>query len=324
MTTIATHSGVFHADESLAIFMLQQLPQYKNAKVIRTRDPLLIDQADIVVDVGAVYDPKIHRYDHHQRGFTETFSASYDIKLSSAGLVYKHFGKQVIAEMLNWKLDHPQLDFIYQKVYVDLILMFDGVDNGVSQYPDEIEPRYSDGTCISARISRLNPQWNQVNSDEIIFSQFLKAVQTTGEELTHKLHSIAFSWLPARQFVENSFSKRFDVHPSGKIIFLPNYCPWESHLFDLEKENSIEKDQLPLYVLFEDSFKTFRVKAVAIEPGSFQTRKPLPEPWRGVRDEELSKLTGVDGCIFVHAAGFIGGAKSKEAVLRLATIALQF
>lgn len=32
--------------------------------------------------------------------------------------------------------------------------------------------------------------------------------------------------------------------------------------------------------------------------------------WRGVRDEELSKITGVPGCIFVHAAGFTGGEAS--------------
>ncbi len=31
--------------------------------------------------------------------------------------------------------------------------------------------------------------------------------------------------------------------------------------------------------------------------------------WRGVRDEALDKLTGIDGCIFVHAAGFIGGGQ---------------
>jgi uncharacterized UPF0160 family protein len=46
---------------------------------------------DIVVDVGGIYDPQSHRYDHHQRGFTEVFGhGGYDIiKLSSAGLVYK-------------------------------------------------------------------------------------------------------------------------------------------------------------------------------------------------------------------------------------------
>lgn len=36
--TIGTHSGVFHCDEVLACFMLKTLPEYKNSKVVRTRD----------------------------------------------------------------------------------------------------------------------------------------------------------------------------------------------------------------------------------------------------------------------------------------------
>lgn len=36
---IGTHSGVFHCDEVLACFMLKQLPHYKDAEIIRTRDP---------------------------------------------------------------------------------------------------------------------------------------------------------------------------------------------------------------------------------------------------------------------------------------------
>lgn len=35
---IGTHSGVFHCDEALACYMLKQLPLYKDAEVIRTRD----------------------------------------------------------------------------------------------------------------------------------------------------------------------------------------------------------------------------------------------------------------------------------------------
>ena len=48
----------------------------------------------------------------------------------------------------------------------------------------------------------------------------------------------------------------------------------------------------------------------------------LPEPLRGLRDEELSSKSGVPGCIFIHAAGFIGGAKTKEAVYELAKMSL--
>jgi uncharacterized UPF0160 family protein len=60
---------------------------------------------------------------------------------------------------------------------------------------------------------------------------------------------------------------------------------------------------------------------------SFLNRLSLPEPWRGIRDEQvclcpsgrptalisrqLSALSGIPDCIFVHTSGFIGGNKTK-------------
>ncbi len=86
---IATHSGSFHADESLAVALLRSLPLYSTFDLVRTRDPELVKDATIVLDVGGVYDAAAHKYDHHQRGFEENFGQGFVTKLSSAGLVYK-------------------------------------------------------------------------------------------------------------------------------------------------------------------------------------------------------------------------------------------
>ena len=68
-------------------------------EVIRTRDPLALAEADIVVDVGAIYDLSRNLFDHHQRDFQETFSPKHNVtKLSSAGLIYKHFGKLILKD----------------------------------------------------------------------------------------------------------------------------------------------------------------------------------------------------------------------------------
>jgi len=72
---------------------------------------------DIVVDVGAEYDPARQRYDHHQREFTTTFDDKHTVtKLSSAGLVYKHFGKEVLASIVGApvKDDAAMLERLYQ------------------------------------------------------------------------------------------------------------------------------------------------------------------------------------------------------------------
>ena len=42
-----------------------------------------------MIDVGGVFDSEKDRFDHHQRGFDQTFGRGFVTKLSSAGLVYK-------------------------------------------------------------------------------------------------------------------------------------------------------------------------------------------------------------------------------------------
>ena len=52
-------------------------------------------------------------------------------------------------------------------------------------------------------------------------------------------------------------------------------------------------------------------------------RQPLPEPWRGLRDEQLSELTGIPGCVFVHTSGFIGGNRTYKGALKMAMHSLE-
>merc|ERR1719199_2039044 len=119
---IATHHGTFHADEVMACVMLKLLPQYARLPICRTRDTKVIDKAEIVVDVGATYEPEKHRYDHHQSSFTTTYNEGYaGIKLSSAGLVFKHFGAKVV-ECVSGVTDPEAVDKLVQKVYGSLIL----------------------------------------------------------------------------------------------------------------------------------------------------------------------------------------------------------
>lgn len=56
---------------------------------------------------------------------------------------------------------------------------------------------------------------------------------------------------------------------------------------------------------------------------SFALRLPLPTPWLGARDEELTKVSGIEGGIFVHVNGFIGGNASKAGAMAMASRALE-
>jgi len=60
-----------------------------------------------------------------------------------------------------------------------------------------------------------------------------------------------------------------------------------------------------------------------VTPGGFESRKALPEAWRGLRDSALSDLIGIPGAIFVHASGFIGGHQTFQGALEMAKKALE-
>eukprot|EP00164_Ancoracysta_twista_P006531 GFYU01009105.1.p1 GENE.GFYU01009105.1~~GFYU01009105.1.p1 ORF type:complete len:355 (+),score=90.06 GFYU01009105.1:33-1097(+) len=316
MVKIGTHDGTFHCDEALACFMLKQIPQYKDATVVRSRDPAVLDACDIVVDVGGTYDAAKHRYDHHQRGFEEVLGRGFATKLSSAGLVYKHFGKDFINSVVS--VDEKTLELVYDKVYENFVEAVDAVDNGINQYPTDIKPLYKVNTSLGSRVSKLNPSWNEEGID--VEERFRQAMQMTGSELVAAIEGLVHSWLPARSIVADGLAKRMDLDPSGRILRLDQFCPWKAHLNDLEKEQGIEGQIL--YVLYGDSSGKWRVQCVSLSETSFENRKSLPEKWRGVRDDALSQLSGIDGCIFVHASGFIAGNVTFEGALAMARASL--
>ena len=58
------------------------------------------------------------RYDHHQRGFEEVFGHGFATKLSSAGLVYKHYGREIVAGAMGLPTDHPDVQVRFRRAGV--------------------------------------------------------------------------------------------------------------------------------------------------------------------------------------------------------------
>lgn len=321
---ICTHSGSFHADESLAVYMLRLLPEYKDAKVCRSRNPEDWAASDIVVDVGAQYDG-VKFFDHHQREFTGTFSEKYETKLSSAGLVFKHFGRRIIQEVLEGGASEGDLDILYEKVYKNFVEALDANDNGISQYDTKgtnLKPRFNErAVSIPGIIGGFNPRWNEPATDDVYDARFQKASGFIGQIFVDLVKGYGLGWLPAKALVRTAIEGRNAVDASGKIVVFDQFCPWKEHLYEIERELGIE-GQIE-FVLFTDSSGSWRVSTVPVSSGSFEFRRGLPEALRGLRDDVLSEKSGVPGCIFIHTAGFIGGAKTKESALQLAKMSLK-
>lgn len=58
-------------------------------------------------------------------------------KLSSAGLVYLHFGHRVISQILKTKEENDVTCKIYDKIYENFVQEIDAIDNGISQCDGE-------------------------------------------------------------------------------------------------------------------------------------------------------------------------------------------
>eukprot|EP01117_Protostelium_nocturnum_P006551 TRINITY_DN235_c3_g1_i1.p1 TRINITY_DN235_c3_g1~~TRINITY_DN235_c3_g1_i1.p1 ORF type:complete len:359 (-),score=108.33 TRINITY_DN235_c3_g1_i1:67-1143(-) len=312
---IGTHDGTFHCDEALACFLLRQTKEFKEAEITRTRDAKLLDTLDIVVDVGGVYDVEKFRFDHHQIGFTGTLDDVHQTKLSSAGLVFKHFGKEIIESIL--KTDEKTTSIVFEKVYKNFIEELDAIDNGINQYASDVPSKYLISSDLSSRVRKLNPQWNEEkpNVDE----RFKKAMELTGTEFVETVEFYGKSWLPARSIVEKAIETRHGVDPSGEIIILGQHCPWKGHLYELEEETKMSPNIK--FALFADQSGSWRVQAISKSEDSFENRVDLL--WKGMRNEELSEASGIPGGVFVHINGFIGGNKTKEGALEMARKSLK-
>ncbi|KAK5168467.1 hypothetical protein LTR04_006727 [Oleoguttula sp. CCFEE 6159] len=339
---IGTHNGHFHADEALAVYLLRLLPTYRNASLVRTRDPEKLRGCHTVVDVGGTYDDASKRYDHHQREFTTTFPGR-NTKLSSAGLVYMHFGKAIIAQHTGLAVDSEDVRILYEKLYDDMIEAFDANDNGISTYDEAalrkagVEKKFNDrGFSLASVVKRLNYHWDDDSDGESKAelqaeedARFQEASTFTGEQFVSELQDKWKGWLPARAVVQEAYNsrKRYDAH--GRIMVVPwrkEGVPWADHLYALEAASSEPAASQVMYVLFAESNEPgskWRIRAVSVEGGGFENRKDLPDAWKGVRDEQLDQVAGIPGCVFMHASGFIGGNKTFEGALKMAQKALE-
>lgn len=109
-------------------------------------------------------------------------------RLSSAGLIYCHYGQQVIQEILKKDSIEPSTDCLeklFFAVYDGFVEELDAIDNGVPMYTEGC-PRYRINTHLSARVHKYNPEWNSpanVSLQEL----FEKAMVMVGNEFKDKV-----------------------------------------------------------------------------------------------------------------------------------------
>ncbi len=298
---LVTHNGSFHSDDIFAAATLSLLLEKKGEsfEIFRTRDAEIIKNGDYVFDVGGIYDEKINRFDHHQKGGAGKRPASPSqggengIEYSSFGLVWKSFGNDLCGS-----------EKIKELIDKHLVSSVDAHDNGL----DLVEIKYDVSPYLIQHffISML-PTWTEKNVDKN--EMFLECVKVAKEILSREIIQARDSVLAEERVIsiyQNAEDKRF--------IVLDEDYPYKDVLDDLPEL---------LFVIYpRTSDDLWGVRAMRKGTKTFENRKDLPISWAGLRDEELQKITGVEEAVFCHRALFMAVAKTKEGAVKLAELAL--
>ena len=291
-----THTAPHHADEVFATAMLAVLFP---VELFRTRDQSIINNADaIVYDVGGEFDPEKKRFDHHQKGFSEVRPDG--ITYASAGLIWREYGVEIVKKLGAAKGidDEMALEVVS---YVDnaLIRGIDASDNG--------QGKKSDSMSVSSVISSYNALWDE---EEDADSCFIKACEIASMILEREVE-VAVSSIYGQRLVEEQIEAT-----KGAIIIMDKFIGgW----LEAVLTSGSPKAANLLYAVFSAFDGNWNVQAIppTIDDRMAQ-RKPFPEGWRGLRDKELKKASGVETAVFCHAAGFFAVAGTKEGAIALA------
>jgi uncharacterized UPF0160 family protein len=301
---IIVHPGVFHADDAFTLAILFTLI----GKVpVERRDPTpeeLDDPTVVVVDVGGRFDVRTRCFDHHQRDFAleRDTAEGYGIDgepnpLAACGLVWHNW-----PQMLTLKGDYTQAEqgLFHQRIDRMLIRGIDATDCG--------KAAHAVGSCasISAAIHWMNPVGSATEEERD--EAFMAAVDVATNILGAAVQT-AKAWVDARRVVLES------PVVNDHTLVLPDYAPWQEHLFGREDQGSL------LYVIFPSERGGFMVQQVPMDPDSFEGRKPLPEAWAGLRGEELANVNGIEDAIFCHPGRFCGAAESLISAIKMAELA---
>lgn len=275
--SFGTHNGTFHADEVTACALLAVFGRIDLDKVVRTREAQGLESCEYVCDVGGSYDPKKKLFDHHQ--------ASYEGELSSAGMIldYLHHDQALTLAEYHLLRDH-------------LVIGVDLHDNG--------RPPNVPGTCtFSEVVSNFNPiRYNP--SQEEQNRAFFEAVHFAMGHIQRTIDRHHYI-LSCRKTVEKSMKDQ------GHCLIFSEGIPWMESFFDLGGEEH------PAQFIIMPTGDHWKLRGIppSLEK-SMCVRYPLPEEWAGHLDDDLKKISGINGAIFCHKGRFISVWETKEDALQ--------
>jgi uncharacterized UPF0160 family protein len=297
---LVTHSGGFHADEVLSSVILSRLSP--NAQLVRSRAPEWITPgADrIVYDVGAAYDASVGIFDHHQRGAPERDDGQ---PFSSFGLIWKHFGRDYLTAL---SVPDAFIETVHAAFDASFVLPVDLVDNGALS-PDSAG-RLA-GLTLPSLLETLKPVFDDADP-QATDRAFRAAIAIARNFVEAKIAGIH-----AKLRAEALVLRAIVSTGEGRILELPMGMPFRPAIV------KAGADHLLFVVHPRDT--DWCLTGIRRAEDGFELRADLPAAWAGLSGRDLELATGIEGASFCHNGRFIAAAKTREAALALARLAVE-
>lgn len=290
MKKVVTHSGTFHADEVFAVATIE-IALANPIELIRTRDKELFNQADILVDVGGVYDENKDYFDHHQtKGAGKRANG---IPYASFGLVWKKYGLTLCGSQA-----------VVDEIDKEIVEPIDAEDNGVELF--RANRYHLRPFAVPDVVHIFNSTWKENDRDQN--EAFLQALRLA-KFILERAITRARDKHEAERFVMDAYDSATDK----RIIIMDAHYPARDVLGQYSE---------PLFVIRPYVDGNWAVETVKDDPRSFKNRLDLPKAWGGKSGEELQNTSGVSDAIFCHRNLFLATVGSREGAIKLAQKAL--
>ncbi|QFY60858.1 MYG1 family protein [Rhizobium grahamii] len=295
---LVTHSGGFHADEVLSSVILTRL--FPQARVVRSRSPEWItpNTDRIIYDVGGAYDAEVGIFDHHQRGAPLRDDGQ---PYSSFGLIWKHYGRDYL---IATGIPAAHVEALHASFDLSFVLPIDLTDNGALSPSGPLA-----GLTLPALLETLKPVFDDTDPDADD-RRFQDAVSIARSFVEAKIAQSA-SKLRAETLVLEAIART----GQGRVLELPMGMPFRPAIVKAGADH--------LLFVVHPREKDWCVTGIRRGDEGFELRADLPAAWAGLTNHDLEAVSGVAGATFCHNGRFVAAAKTREAALAMAELAVE-
>lgn len=308
--TLVTHSTNFHADDicATAVLKLYFKHFYPKMKVVvkRSLDEKVIESADIVYDIGKIYDPKKLRFDHHQKGGAAV--RENGIQYAAFGLVWKHFGLDLCMchyySVVGKKAKKTQAQKMFDIVEKRLVCHIDGMDNWQMTYKETFNDAAVftiDNYFEMCKVAVSSKDSDIAKTNKAFDKEFFRLVPFMEGVLEHILTYAVY-----KERDESQALKMYEKAKDKRIIICDRF-----YYFNFAKFPE------PLLVVYPNPRGGWGAKNVRKNEDDYDARFYFPKSWRGLTEGDLENVSGITGANFCHNSGFLATANSKSAILEL-------